>query len=149
MTATITPTSRNHALTTRLDTLRAERDRALAELTPSDSGDAADRATNVDVQARLELLELRIVTIESDLATRPVTRSADGVVAEGDVVTIDLGDGPETFLLGSINQSADGLTVITPGSPLGKALLGASVGASVRYVTKSRQELQAAVLSID
>jgi transcription elongation factor GreA len=149
MTATINAVSRQQALMARLDELRAERDRALTELIPEGTGDAADRATNVDVQARLEMLEQRIVTIESDLAAAPVTRSTNGTVAEGDIVTIDLGDGPETFLLGSINQSGDGLAVITPGSPLGRALLGASVGSSVRYVTSSRQELQATVIAID
>lgn len=148
MTATMTATSRIEALTTRLEELRTERERALVELTPSGSGDAADRATNIDVQARLELLELRIVTIESDLAAGPASRPTDGGVAEGDIVTIDLGDGPETHLLASINQSAGELTVITPGSPLGRALLGASVGATVKYVATSRRELQATVISI-
>jgi|SRR6185437_11154465 transcription elongation factor GreA len=149
MTATITAESRTNTLIARLEELRAERDRALAELTPSDSGDAADRATNVDVQVRLDMLEERIVTIETDLAAGPAARPGDGSAAEGDVVTIDLGDGPEVFLLGSINQSGEGLAVITPGSPLGQALLGASVGSSVRYVTGSRQQLLATLLAVD
>jgi transcription elongation factor GreA len=149
MTATITAESRTNTLIARLEELRAERDRALAELTPSDSGDAADRATNVDVQVRLDMLEERIVTIETDLAAGPTARPEDGTAAEGDVITIDLGDGPEVFLLGSINQSGDTLAVITPGSPLGRALLGASVGSSVRYVTGSRKQLRATLLAVD
>lgn len=148
MTATLTAVSRASALTARLDEVRVERDRALAELTPSGSGDAADRATNVDVQARLEMLEQRIMNIEADLTALPTAQAADGVLSEGDVVTLDLGEGPEDFLLGSINQSSDGLAVITPGSPLGQALLGATVGSSVRYTTSARHVLDATVIAI-
>ena len=42
-------------------------------------------------------------------------------------------DEVEKYLLGSIEERRDGLTVISPGSPLGAALMGAKVGTSVSY----------------
>jgi transcription elongation factor GreA len=148
MPGTTTAASRRHALTARLAQLQADRDNALAEVIPEGSGDSADRATNVDARIRLEMLEQRIASVESELSAPPVRRPADGRVAEGDLVTVDLGDGPETFLLASIEQADDGARVITPGSPLGQALLGAAVGARVHYVAGSRRTLQATVVAL-
>ncbi len=56
-------------------------------------------------------------------------------VASGCVVSICYqgDDEVEKYLLGSIEERRDGLTVISPGSPLGAALMGAKVGTSVSY----------------
>jgi transcription elongation factor GreA len=150
MTATITPASRQDILTSRLTTLQAERDQALAETIPEGIGDLADRATNVDGHVRLAMLEQRIAAIEEELAVgaRSPERSADDAVAVGDVVTLDFGDGPETFLLGSMDEAAEGVDVITPSSPLGQALLGARVGATVSYTTNAHRTLYATVTAV-
>jgi transcription elongation factor GreA len=150
MTATLIPSRRRDALIARLDSLRAERERTLTEITPDGSGDMADRATNVDGHVRLAMLDERIAAVEIELADsgRPETRTASDVVAIGDVVSVDLGDGPETFLLGSIEQSADQFDVITPGSPLGRALTGATVGSTVGYATRLNRKLHATVVGI-
>lgn len=42
-------------------------------------------------------------------------------------------DEVETYLLGSIEERREGLTIMSPGSPLGQALVGALVGATVTY----------------
>jgi transcription elongation factor GreA len=140
-------TSRTDTLTSRLHELRAELDVARTELTSDGSGDAADRATNVDANVRFALLEQRIDAIETVLASGPAQRAGSGV-AIGDVVTLDFGDGPETFLLGSVEQAGDGLDVVTPGSPLGQAITGASVGSTVSYRTGARRTFTATVVAV-
>ncbi|HEX3336621.1 MAG TPA: GreA/GreB family elongation factor [Jatrophihabitans sp.] len=150
MTATISPASRLHALTSRLAALQLERDQALAETIPAGAGDVADRATNVDGHVRLAMLEQRIANVEAELAAghQPSPRSAADTVAVGDVVTVDFGDGPESFLLGSVDQAVDGFDVITPSSPLGRALLGARVGSSVSYAIRPNRILHATVTAV-
>jgi transcription elongation factor GreA len=150
MTATITPDTRKDVLTARLASLQAERDQALAETIPESNGDIVDRVTNVDSHVRLALLEQRIATIEQELAASqsPSTRPADDAVVVGDIVTVDLGEGPESFLLGSVDQAGDGVDVITPGSPLGRALQGARVGSTVSYTARTSRTLQATITAI-
>jgi transcription elongation factor GreA len=112
-------------------------------------GDDADRATNVDGHVRLAMLEDRIAAVElarAEAARQREQAPAD-VVREGAVVTVDLGDGPETFLFASVEQAAAGDDVITPGSPLGRALAGAAVGATVEYRAANRTR-QAAVIAV-
>jgi transcription elongation factor GreA len=151
MTATLSTASRREILMTRLDALRAERDRALAETIPSGAGDVADRATNVDGHVRLAMLEERIATVEADLVTleSPGARRANDGVAVGDIVTIDFGDGPETFLLGSVDEATDRFDVITPESPLGRALAGARPGSTIFYTAGPNRTLRTTVVSVE
>jgi transcription elongation factor GreA len=150
MTATISPATRRDTLTARLTELRAERDQALTETIPVGDGDMADRATNVNGHVRLAMLEERIAIVERELAAfrETSTRSAGSGVSVGDMLTLDLGDGPETFLLGSVDEATDSFDVITPNSPLGKALLGARVGSSVFYRTRPGRKLSARIIAV-
>jgi transcription elongation factor GreA len=150
MTATISPATRRDTLTARLTELRAERDQALTETIPVGDGDMADRATNVNGHVRLAMLEERIAIVERELAAfrETSTRSAGAGVSVGDMLTLDLGDGPETFLLGSVDEATDSFDVITPNSPLGKALLGARVGSSVAYRTRPGRKLSARIVAV-
>lgn len=150
MTATISPATRRDTLTARLTELRAERDQALTETIPVGDGDMADRATNVNGHVRLAMLEERIAIVERELAAfrETSTRSAGSGVSVGDMLTLDLGDGPETFLLGSVDEATDSFDVITPNSPLGKALLGARVGSSVFYRTRPGRRLSARIIAV-
>jgi len=150
MTATISPATRRDTLTARLTELRAERDQALTETIPVGDGDMADRATNVNGHVRLAMLEERIAIVEQELAAfrETSTRSAGSGVTVGDMLTLDLGDGPETFLLGSVDEATDSFDVITPNSPLGKALLGARVGSSVSYRTRPGRKLSARIIAV-
>lgn len=150
MTATMSTDSRNDALSSRLAELYVERRQLLAEIAPVGSGDEADRATNVDGHIRLAMLEQRIVALENELATLPARRThdAEGTVSIGDVVTVDLGEGPETYLLGTVDEAAAGLDVITPASPLGRVLQGASVGATLSYAAGPGRSLKAKVLAV-
>jgi transcription elongation factor GreA len=64
-----------------------------------------------------------------------VDRTGDRVVQEGCVVSIryEGDDDAEKYLLGSIEERRDDLTVMSPGSPLGQALIGAGVGDTVTF----------------
>ncbi len=149
MPATISAPPRRDVLIARLAALRSDRDRVLAETIPAGAGDLADRATNVDGHVRLAMLEQRIAAVENELveADQRRARPRSDAIAVGDVVTLDLGDGPESFLLGSVDEAGDDVDVITPSSPLGQALQGARVGSTVTY-TIGRRTLHATVAAI-
>jgi transcription elongation factor GreA len=67
-----------------------------------------------------------------DVASGP----CDTVVA-GSVVTLryegDDEDETQEFFVGSIEERQGGLTVVSPGSPLGQAVVGRSAGETVEY----------------
>ncbi|HEY8302233.1 MAG TPA: GreA/GreB family elongation factor [Jatrophihabitans sp.] len=144
---TATP-PRSAALAARLERLQAERAEVMGELFVSNGGDTADRATNVDANARLTLLEQRIATVEEEIINAGRQKTGSTGVSVGDVVTVDLGDGPEPYLFGSVEQAGDGMDVITQASPLGRAIEGAAVGTTVTYRTRAGRELTATVIAI-
>lgn len=144
-----TPFSSSAVLADRLGVLRAEREQVLAESRLEAVGDVADRATNVEATIRLQLLDERIATIELEIEQAGRLRHTDGVVSVGDVVTLDLGEGPETYLVGSVEQAVAGVDTVTPGSPLGRAIVGAEVGATVTYSPRSGVKLTAVVVSAE
>jgi transcription elongation factor GreA len=156
MTATLdrptVPSTALAALEARLDALRADRDAALRETVLSGSGDAADRATNVDAHVRLAVLEDRIADVEAELyrASRgDLGTDADGAgVHLGSTVTVDFGDGPEDYAVTSVDLAAPGVEVITPGSPLGRALVGAAAGDTVEYRTATGRTATVTVVAV-
>lgn len=148
MTLTST-TAGSNLLTDRLAALRDEREQVLAESRLEAVGDVADRATNVEATIRLQLLDERIATLELEIERVGRQQHTDGVVSVGDVVTLDLGDGPETYVLGSVEQAAAGVDTVTPGSPLGQAILGAEVGTTVTYSPRSGVKLTATVVAAE
>ncbi len=149
MTATLDPEVRLRVLTDRLTSLQNEREEARAETAPTASGDDADRATNVEVHLRMAMLDQQIATIELELmaGVRHKDPKAADTAEVGDIVTVDFGDGPEEFLLAPVEQSGEGVDVITPDSPLGKALVGARTGTTVQYQA-SRRPLEARLVSV-
>jgi transcription elongation factor GreA len=83
-------------------------------------------------------MEGRIRQLESILNNAEIVSDAPkGKVGAGSVVTIRYdGDGDdmdETYLLGSIEERHDLYDVISPGSPLGAALMGHEAGDTVEY----------------
>jgi len=100
-----------------------------------------DLSENGDYHAAKEeqgKMEGRIMHLENMIENAIIVEDSAG---GGDSVTIGcvLGiryegdDSVETYLIGSIEETHQGLEVISPGSPLGIALLGASVGETVDY----------------
>ncbi len=80
--------------------------------------------------------EARIRQLEAILKTAVVVEStASDKVAAGTVVEVMMegDDEKSTYLIGSIEEKGRGYDVISPGSPLGKALLGHAPGEKVLY----------------
>jgi transcription elongation factor GreA len=136
-------------LTHRLDLLRADRAAALADSLRDTTGDVADRATNVEASIRLQLLDERITLLELQIVELGRSRRADGIVSVGDRVRLDLGDGPEEYVVGSVEQVAAGVPTVTPGSPLGRAIVGADVGSTVSYQPRTGVRLEVRILDGD
>ena len=144
---TLTPaTDRMTVLEGRLAELREERDQAAAETRSEGVGDVVDRATNVEASIRQALLEERIAALELEIAAAATQEHVDGVVSVGDTVALDLGDGPETFVIGSVEQAVAGVETITPESPLGQAIVGQSVGKTVTYSPRKNVTLEATIV---
>lgn len=135
-------------LTQRLDTLRAERDALSAEIRLDSHGDAADQAINVEALIRLQLLDERIAAAQLEIAELHSAPRVEGVVSLGDVVTLDLGEGDETYVVGSVEQVAAGIDTVTPGSPLGRAILGVEVGSTVTYSPRRGVTIEVAIRSV-
>lgn len=136
MSITLTPTTAAR-LEARLDALLTERAQRACE--PLDAcGDAADLAEFAARDMLVEQLDERIAEIRGLLAEAAVPRprtDPDGRVAEGAVVSLRFGrsGGTETFLLGHHYEADADMEVITPASPLGRALIGAKAGDKVSY----------------
>jgi transcription elongation factor GreA len=99
-----------------------------------------DLSENGDYQAAKEeqgKMEGRIARLATILKSAKIVDgvTSDGTVQIGVVVELRYAGDPDTdkYLLGSIEERQPGVTVISPGSPLGEALLGASPGQTVSY----------------
>ncbi|HET9543053.1 MAG TPA: GreA/GreB family elongation factor, partial [Acidimicrobiales bacterium] len=83
--------------------------------------------------------EARIRDLEAMIERAEIVEggSDDGTVAAGSVVSIryEGDDDVETYLLGSIEEKRDGIEIMSPGSPIGKALVGAQAGDVVEAET--------------
>jgi transcription elongation factor GreA len=78
----------------------------------------------------------RILHLSALLESAEIVEPVDSdLVAAGSIVTIcyEGDDTPETFLIGSIEERGGDLDVISPGSPLGQAVLGRTVGDVVDF----------------
>jgi transcription elongation factor GreA len=115
----------------RVEVARAiEAARALGDLSENGDYHAAK-----DAQGKMES---RVRQLQATLAKALVVEqegSASSTVAAGSVVAIryEGDDEVERFLVGSIEERHDELNVISPGSPLGRALLGRAPGDVVEY----------------
>jgi transcription elongation factor GreA len=98
--------------------------------------------------------EARIRTLQDLLRNARVGGAPDnGAVGPGTVVTVhfdDDTDDTETFLLGSreISTTTD-LTVYSPESALGQAILGARAGETVTYTAPSGAEIKVTVARLE
>ena len=99
-----------------------------------------DLSENGDYHAAKEeqgMKEARIRQLQALLKRPEVVDApeASGTVMAGSVVTIryEGDDDTERYLVGSIEERRDDLAVISPGSPLGQALMGQQVGDTVDY----------------
>jgi transcription elongation factor GreA len=144
--ADVTVPSSIELLTHRLDQLRAERAATMTDNLRDGTGDVADRATNVEASIRLQLLDERIALLELEIDESRRHRHSAGVVSVGDFVRVDLGDGPEEYVVGSVEQAIAGVPTVTPGSPVGRAIVGAAVGSTVAYEPRRGVRVEVRIL---
>lgn len=117
----------------RVEIARAiEAARALGDL--SENGDYhAAKDTQGKMEARIRQLQATLkAAVVVDATPAGV---APGTVATGSVVSIryEGDEDVERFFVGSIEERHEDLSVVSPGSPLGQALLGKSRGDTVQY----------------
>jgi transcription elongation factor GreA len=98
-------------------------------------------------------MESRIRHIERVLSQASIVEDdADtgGVIVAGSTVSLRYeGDEEvERYLVGSIEERVEGVTIITPGSLLGQALLGRRAGETVDYETPTGATLKVEVVDV-
>jgi transcription elongation factor GreA len=114
-----------------------------------------DLSENGDYHAAKEeqgKMEGRIRQLSAMVENAEIVEAADGdVVAHGSVVGIryEGDDDVERYLVGSIEERHDDLDVISPSSPLGAALIGASAGAKVTFTAPTGADLTVNVVSVE
>ena len=115
-----------------------------------------DLSENGDYHAAKEeqgKMEGRIRHIEALLDRAEIVEDAagGGSVAAGSVVTISYAgdDDTERYLIGSIEERHDELEVISPGSPLGQALIGSKPGDTVSFEAPTGAILEVDVVAVE
>src|SRR3954453_11513638 len=83
-------------------------------------------------------MEGRIRQLEYLLENGEIVEAGpEGEVRVGQKITImyegDTEDDAETYIIGHVEEKLEGYDIVSPGSPLGTALLGATVGSWVAY----------------
>jgi transcription elongation factor GreA len=109
-----------------------ERARELGDLKENGDYHAAKNEQGLN-EARVRQLETMLkyaVVVETTTAETVEAGTVVEVRMEGD-------DEPSTYLVGSIEERDTGYDVISPGSPLGKALLGHAAGDVVSFEAPS------------
>ncbi len=114
-----------------------------------------DLSENGDYHAAKEeqgKMEGRIIHLHTILENSEIVEAeGGGTVAAGSIVTIryEGDDDTERYLLGSIEERHDDLDVISPGSPLGGALIGHVAGDVVSYATPTGATLNVELVAVD
>jgi transcription elongation factor GreA len=97
-------------------------------------------------------IEARINRLEEILANSVVgdAPATHGVVEQGTVVTVLLNGSENTFLLGSaeIAEGSD-VTVYSPDSPIGQAILGHKIGDEVSYFAPNGREIKVSIQKVE
>jgi transcription elongation factor GreA len=108
--------------------------RALGDL--SENGDYhAAKDTQGKMEARIRQLEAML----KDAEVVDSSAGANGEVTTGVVVSLRYAgdDDVERYLIGSIEERQEGVSVVSPNSPLGQALMGKKAGDKVSYEAPS------------
>jgi transcription elongation factor GreA len=135
-----------------LDALIAARPKIAAEISARrDEGDLRENGGYHAAREEQGKQEARILYLKEFLRNAEVGEApAAGNIAPGMVVTIYFDDDQsdtETFLLGSREiASTTDLTVYSPESALGKAILGSSAGQTVTYTAPSGADIKVTVV---
>ena len=124
---------------------KIEKARALGDLKENGDYHAAK-----DEQGHMEGRIRQIESILEDSEIAPP--AADGVVGLGSLVTIvydgDSDDMAERYLIGHVEEkpASEDVSVMSPSSPLGAALIGAKDGDTISYEAPTKKMLKVRVL---
>lgn len=127
--------------------LSVERPRLLSSMGAVDGNDPADQADRAALEFDLAQLDVRIRRLQDRLTGRGRPQNGTGGLVHGASLVLDFGDGPETFLVSDAG-GVDDVDVVTPDSPLGRALAAAAVGESLTYGTP-RGEIRVTLVAVD
>ena len=103
-------------------------------------------------QGKMEGRIMHLSRMIDDAIIVEATGGGDSVMTGAIVTIVFDGDDDadaEKYLVGSIEEQAADVTVVSPGSPMGAALLGAAVGDEVEYEAPTGAMLKIRVLAID
>ena len=98
-----------------------------------------------DEQGKMEarIRQLKQMLENAHIGTPPA--AADGKVGAGMVVTAEIAGDEMNFLLGSREIASGDLDVYSEKSPLGAAVMGAEIGASVSYIAPNGREIKVVI----
>lgn len=124
---------------------KIEAARALGDLSENGDYHAAK-----EQQGKMEARIRQIAGLLEDAVVIDVAAADTTKVVVGTVVTLRFEGDAETerFLVGSIEERHDGVEVLSPGSPLGQGVMGASAGERRTYEVNGNQ-LGIEVVSIE
>ena len=102
-----------------------------------------------DEQGKMEarIRQLKQMLDNAHIGTPPA--AADGKVGAGMVVTAEIAGDEMKFLLGSREIASGDLDVYSEKSPLGAAVMGAEIGASVSYTAPNGREIKVVIKSAE
>ncbi len=138
-------------LNAELETLRTEgRDSISAEIEVARAhGDLRENAEYHAAKDEQGKMEARIRQLTELLRDARIGEpDTTDVARPGLVVVLDIEGDEETFLIGSREDSHDDLEILSAESPMGRAVLDQSVGATVRFTTPNGNELAVTVRDI-
>ncbi|MFM5951915.1 MAG: transcription elongation factor GreA [Micrococcales bacterium] len=96
-------------------------------------------------------IEARIYRLERILESAVVGEppASHGVVEQGMLITVELNGSETSFLLGSAEIAEDHITVYSPSSPIGNAILGKKVGEEASYKTPMGKTISVKILKVE
>ena len=115
----------------RVDIARAiEAARMLGDLSENGDYHAAK-----DAQGKMEARIRQLESMLADASILDASAAPTGQVTTGSVVSLRYkgDDDLESYLIGSIEERREGISVVSPASPLGQALMGHKAGDTVAY----------------
>ena len=99
-------------------------------------------------------MEGRIMHLVRIIENSEIVSETDGgsdEVRAGSIVSViyEGDDEAEKYLVGSIEEQREDLTVVSPGSPMGGALMGASIDDVVKYQAPMGPTIKVTVVGIE
>jgi transcription elongation factor GreA len=138
-------------LTAELETLKTDgRENIAAEIeTARAHGDLRENAEYHAAKDEQGKMEARIRQLEELLRDAHIGEPPDAdAVRPGLIVVLDVEGDEEVYLVGSREDQHDELEILSAESPMGKAILGATAGTTVSFVTPTEVTVKVTVREI-